>query len=113
MTNKKYNRIGDTPIIGAGCYANNQTCAISSTGHGELFIRAVAAFDVSCLMEYKGYSLQKSMEIVVMEKLVRIGGEGGMIGVDGKGELALVFNSAGMYRASCIGGSKPVIGIYR
>lgn len=113
MTNKKYNRIGDTPIIGAGCYAYNQTCAISSTGHGELFIRAVAAYDVSCLMEYKGCTLQQAMEIVVMEKLVKIGGEGGMIGVDGSGNLALVFNSAGMYRASCTGGAKPVIGIYR
>lgn len=98
MTNKKFNRIGDTPIIGAGCYANNNTCAISSTGHGELFIRAVAAYDVSCLMEYKGYSLQKAMEIVVMEKLVAIGGEGGMIGVDNVGNTAMVFNTTGMYR---------------
>ena len=113
MTNKKYNRIGDTPIIGSGNYANNKTCAISCTGHGELFIRAVAAYDVSCLMEYKGLTLQKALEIVVLEKLVAIGGEGGMIGVDGEGELALVFNSAGMYRASCYSESKPVIGIYR
>ena len=113
MTNKKYNRIGDTPVIGSGNYANNKTCAISCTGHGELFIRAVAAYDVSCLMEYKGLSLQEAMEIVVLEKLVAIGGEGGMIGVDGAGELALVFNSAGMYRASCFNRSKPVIGIYR
>ena len=113
MTNKKYNRIGDTPIIGAGCYANNQTCAISSTGHGELFIKAVAAYDVSCLMEYKGLTLQQAMAIVVMEKLVAIGGEGGMIGVDKAGGLALIFNSAGMYRASCYSGGKPVIEIYR
>jgi len=113
MTNKKYNRIGDTPVIGSGNYANNKTCAISCTGHGELFIRAVAAYDVSCLMEYKGLSLQEAMEIVVLEKLVAIGGEGGMIGVDGAGKLALVFNSAGMYRASCFNGSKPVIGFYR
>jgi beta-aspartyl-peptidase (threonine type) len=113
MTNKKYNRIGDTPIIGSGNYANNKTCAISCTGHGELFIRAVAAYDVSCLMEYKGLTLQKAMEMVVLQKLVAIGGEGGMIGVDAEGVLALVFNSAGMYRASCYSGSKPVIGIYR
>lgn len=113
MTNKKYNRIGDTPIIGSGNYANNKTCAISCTGHGELFIRAVAAYDVSCLMEYKGLTLQKAMEMVVLHKLVAIGGEGGMIGVDAEGVLALVFNSAGMYRASCYSGSKPVIGIYR
>jgi len=113
MTNKNYNRIGDTPIIGSGNYANNKTCAISCTGHGELFIRAVAAYDVSCLMEYKGLTLQKAMEMVVLQKLVAIGGEGGMIGVDAEGVLALVFNSAGMYRASCYSGSKPVIGIYR
>lgn len=98
MTNKRYNRIGDTPVIGSGTYANNQTCAISCTGHGELFIRAVAAYDVSCLIEYKGLTLQQAMDIVVMDKLVKIGGEGGMIGVDPSGNTALVFNSAGMYR---------------
>src|SRR5579859_5524629 len=98
MTNKKYGRIGDSPIIGAGTYANNATCGISCTGHGELFIRAVAAHDVSCLMEYKGLSLQEDMKIVVHEKLVAIGGEGGMIGVDAQGNAALVFNSQGMYR---------------
>ena len=113
MTNKRYNRIGDTPVIGSGCYANNQTCAISSTGHGELFIRAVAAYDVSCLMEYKGLSLQEAMEVVVMDKLVKIGGEGGMIGIDVKGNIALVFNSAGMYRAAKIKGQQALIGIYR
>src|SRR5215470_3542873 len=75
MTNKKYGRIGDSPIIGIGTYANNKTCGISCTGHGEMFIRAVAAHDVSCLMEYKGYSLQKAMEIVVNEKLMAIEGE--------------------------------------
>lgn len=98
MTNKKFNRIGDTPVIGSGTYANNNTCAISCTGHGELFIRAVAAYDVSCLMEYKGLSLQEAMHIVVQEKLVTINGEGGMIGVDAKGNYAMLFNSAGMYR---------------
>lgn len=98
MTNKQFGRIGDTPIIGAGNYANNKTCAISCTGHGELFIKAVAAYDVSCLMEYKGLSLQEAMEIVTLDKLVKINGEGGMIGVDAKGNAALVFNSAGMYR---------------
>ncbi|GAC1439637.1 MAG: isoaspartyl peptidase/L-asparaginase [Sediminibacterium sp.] len=98
MTNKKYGRIGDSPLIGSGTYANNNTCAISCTGHGEIFIRSVAAYDVSCLMEYKGLSLQEAMDIVVNEKLVRMGGEGGMIGVDAAGNAALVFNSAGMYR---------------
>ena len=98
MTNKKYGRIGDSPMIGAGTYANNNTCAISCTGHGEMFIRAVAAYDVSCLMEYKGLSLQEAMKVVVNEKLIAIQGEGGMIGVDGAGNAGLVFNSAGMYR---------------
>ena len=98
MTNKKYGRIGDTPMIGSGTYANNGTCAISCTGHGEMFIRTVAAYDVSCLMEYKGISLQEAMYIVVNEKLVKIAGEGGMIGVDANGNVAMIFNSAGMYR---------------
>ncbi len=98
MTNKKYGRIGDSPVIGSGTYANNHTCAISCTGHGEMFIRAVAAYDVSCLMEYKGLGLQEAMNIVVNDKLVRIKGEGGMIGVDATGNYAMVLNSAGMYR---------------
>lgn len=98
MTNKKYGRIGDSPVIGAGTYANNKTCGISCTGHGEMFIRSVAAYDVSCLMEYKGLSLQEAMEIVVNEKLVKMGGEGGMIGVDSAGNAVMVLNSAGMYR---------------
>jgi L-asparaginase / beta-aspartyl-peptidase len=98
MTNKKYGRIGDSPLIGSGTYANNQTCAISATGHGEMFIRAVAAYDVSCLMEYKGLSLQQALELVVKDKLVKMDGEGGMIGVDAAGNGAMVFNSAGMYR---------------
>lgn len=98
MTNKKYGRIGDSPMIGAGTYANNATCAISCTGHGEMFIRSVAAYDVSCLMEYKGMSLQEAMDTVVNAKLVALQGEGGMIGVDAKGNAAMVLNSAGMYR---------------
>jgi len=98
MTNKKYGRIGDSPIIGSGTYANNKTCAISCTGHGEMFIRAVAAYDVSCLMEYKGLSLEAAMKEVVHNKLMAIDGEGGMIGVDADGNAALIFNSEGMYR---------------
>jgi beta-aspartyl-peptidase (threonine type) len=100
MTNKKYGRIGDSPIIGCSTYANNATCAISCTGHGEMFIRSVAAYDVSCLMEYKGFTLQQAMDKVVNEKLIKLQGEGGMIGVDAKGNAAMVFNSAGMYRAA-------------
>ncbi len=98
MTNKKYGRIGDSPMIGSGTYANNATCGISCTGHGEMFIRSVAAYDVSCLIEYKGFSLQEAMNIVVNEKLMKMNGEGGMIGVDAKGNHAMIFNSAGMYR---------------
>jgi beta-aspartyl-peptidase (threonine type) len=100
MTNKKYGRIGDSPMIGAGTYANNKTCAISCTGHGEMFIRSVAAYDVSCLMEYQHLSLQEAMDIVVNEKLPLMNGEGGMIGVDAEGNAAMIFNSAGMYRGA-------------
>lgn len=113
MTNKNYNRIGDSPVIGAGTYANNNTCAISCTGHGELFLKAVAAYDVSCLMEYKGMSLQQAMEIVTLDKLVKINGEGGMIGADAKGNIALVFNSEGMYRAMQNSNGKKQIAIYK
>ncbi len=113
MTNKNFNRIGDTPVIGAGTYANNQTCAISCTGHGELFLRAVAAYDVSCLMEYKGMSLQQAMEIVTLDKLVKINGEGGMIGVDAHANTAMIFNSEGMYRAMQNSKGEKQIAIYR
>jgi beta-aspartyl-peptidase (threonine type) len=98
LTNKKFGRIGDTPVIGGGTYANNETCAISCTGEGEAFIRAVAAYDVHAIMQYKGENLQKAAEQVVLEKLVKMKGEGGLIGVDPQGNAAMVFNSAGMYR---------------
>lgn len=113
MTNKKYGRIGDTPIIGAGTYANNRTCAISCTGHGELFIKAVAAYDVSCLMEYKGLSLHAAMNEVVNNKLVKIGGEGGMVGVDAAGNMALLFNSQGMYRGAKSSDGTEYVRIYK
>jgi L-asparaginase / beta-aspartyl-peptidase len=113
MTNKKYGRIGDTPVIGAGNYANNKTCAISCTGHGEMFLLAVAAYDVSCLMEYKGLSLQKAMEVVVNDKLLQIKGEGGMIGVDAQGNAAMLFNTLGMYRGVRNGDGYQEIGIYK
>jgi beta-aspartyl-peptidase (threonine type) len=99
MTNKKFGRVGDTPMIGAGTYANNQTCAISCTGHGEYFIRAVVAYDISCLMEYKGLSLAEACKVVVNEKLVKMGGEGGLVAIDYAGNIVLPFNSEGMYRA--------------
>ncbi|HLF46299.1 MAG TPA: isoaspartyl peptidase/L-asparaginase [Chitinophagaceae bacterium] len=113
MTNKKYGRIGDSPIIGIGTYANNKTCAISCTGHGEPFIRSVAAYDVSCLMEYKGMSLKDAMKLVVMDKLIKMDGEGGMIGVDANGEPALIFNSTGMYRGMKSNNGKNEVKIYK
>lgn len=112
MTNKKHGRVGDTPIIGAGTYANNTTCAISCTGHGEFFIRAVVAYDISCLMEYKGLSLKEACRLVVHEKLVKLGGEGGLIAVDNKGNIELPFNSEGMYRGSVRSGEEKFIAIY-
>lgn len=112
MTNKRFGRIGDSPMIGAGTYANNKTCAISCTGHGEIFIKAVAAYDVSCLMEYKNLSLQQACEEVVLKKLVALNGEGGLIGVDAKGNAALVFNSAGMYRGLRNSDGENLIAIY-
>lgn len=113
MTNKKFGRVGDSPIIGAGTYANNDTCAISCTGHGELFIRSVVAYDVSCLMEYKGLPLKDACDLVVLEKLVKIGGEGGLIAIDHNGNIELPFNSEGMYRAKKTSDSDIFIGIYK
>ncbi len=98
LTNKKWGRMGDSPVIGSGTYANNKTCAVSCTGYGEYFLRAVVAYDVSCLMEYKGLSLQEACRLVVKDKLVKMGGEGGLIALDGKGNIELCFNSEGMYR---------------
>lgn len=113
MTNKKFKRIGDSPVIGAGTYANNTTCAVSCTGHGEFFIRAVVAYDISCLMEYKGLTLQQACQVVVMDKLVKIGGEGGLIAIDHTGQIELPFNSEGMYRGFVKEGEMPVVDIYR
>ncbi|MCW5907691.1 MAG: isoaspartyl peptidase/L-asparaginase [Chitinophagales bacterium] len=99
MTNKLQGRIGDSPLIGAGTYANNQTCAVSCTGHGELFIKHVVAYDVHCLMYYKGMSLAEACNYVVNQKLTEAKAEGGLIAVDRFGNVALYFNTPGMYRA--------------
>lgn len=99
MTNKRFGRIGDSPVVGSGTYANNATCAISCTGHGEYFLRAVVAYDVSCLIEYKGFTLQQACDEVIKNKLVAMGGEGGLIAVNAAGDHQFCFNSAGMYRA--------------
>jgi beta-aspartyl-peptidase (threonine type) len=113
MTNKKYGRIGDSPVIGSGTYANNKTCAVSCTGHGEVFLRAVAAYDVSCLMEYKNLTLQQACEEVVMNKLVQLEGEGGLIAVDQMGSASMVFNSAGMYRGCKDSNGVNEVSIYK
>lgn len=111
MTNKRYSRIGDTPIIGAGTWADTR-CAISCTGHGEYFMRAVVGYDVACLMEYKGLSLAEACRVVVHDKLAPVGGEGGLIAVDAAGNLALPFNSEGMYRASYSATGEVQVEIY-
>ena len=98
-TNKKWGRIGDSPIIGAGTYANNNTCGISSTGSGEYFIRNVAAYQVSSLLENRNYDLTKAMSKVIYEKIGEIGGDGGMIGIDKNSNISMEFNTPGMYRA--------------
>jgi L-asparaginase / beta-aspartyl-peptidase len=113
MTNKKYNRIGDAPIIGAGTYANNATCAVSGTGHGEYFIRWTVAHDISALMEYKGLSLKEASELVVNDKLVKAGGSGGIISVDKYGNISMPFNSEGMFRGFATGDGKTGVYIYK
>ena len=113
MTNKRFNRVGDSPIIGAGTYANNNTCAISCTGHGEFFIRAVVAYDISCLIEYKGLSLSEACEFVVNDKLKKFGGEGGLVALNTNGDCVLAFNSDGMYRAWKTSENKKGVEIYR
>jgi beta-aspartyl-peptidase (threonine type) len=113
MTNKKYNRIGDSPVIGAGTYANNSTCAVSATGHGEFFIRWTVAHDISALMEYKGLPLKEASELVVNEKLVKAGGSGGVICVDKMGNVSLPFNSEGMFRGYATAHGEEGVFIYK
>jgi beta-aspartyl-peptidase (threonine type) len=113
MANKKYNRVGDAPIIGAGTYANNNSCAVSATGHGEYFIRYTVAHDISALMQYKGLSLKEASELVVNEKLVKAGGSGGVICVDKSGNVSLPFNSTGMFRGFATADGKEGIFIYK
>jgi beta-aspartyl-peptidase (threonine type) len=112
MTNKRFGRIGDTALIGCGTYADNHTCAVSCTGHGEFFIRAVVAYDVACLMKYRGLSLAEACRIVVQETLKQSGGEGGLVAVDQAGNVVLEFNSEGMYRGSIDAGGKKNVAIY-
>jgi beta-aspartyl-peptidase (threonine type) len=112
MTNKRWGRVGDSPIIGAGTYADNRSCAVSATGHGEYFIRATVARDICARRQYTGAGLQEAAEAVVKQQLVDMGGNGGVIAVDPQGNLALVFNTSGMYRASVDAGGKLYVAIF-
>ena len=100
MTNKKWGRVGDSPMIGSGNYANNKTCAISCTGSGEFFIRGVVAYDVACLIEHKNMTLEAASNEVIHKRILEINGDGGLIAVDCHGNIAMPFNTEGMYRAS-------------
>jgi len=113
MTNKKWGRIGDSSVIGAGNYANNLTCAVSCTGSGEYFIRGVVAYDVSCLMEYKGLSLVDAANEVIHHRILKLGGDGGLIAVDALGNIAMPFNTEGMYRGSKNSAGSELIAIYK
>ncbi len=110
MTNKKFGRVGDTPLVGSGTYAD-RTCAVSCTGHGEFFMLGVTAYDVAARMDYKGLGLQDAVQETI-ERLTSLGGEGGMIAVDGHGNVALNFNSEGMYRGSVSGDGEFDVAIY-
>jgi beta-aspartyl-peptidase (threonine type) len=113
MTGKRYQRIGDSPIIGAGTYADDRSCAVSATGHGEIFIRAAVAHDICARMRFGGRSLSAAVREVVLEELVALKGEGGVIAIDAGGEIAIEFNSEGMFRASRRAGEDAQIAIYR
>lgn len=112
MTNKRYGRVGDAPIIGAGTYANNDTCGVSATGWGELFIRVGVARDIAALMEYRGLPIQQAADLV-MAKVAKLGGDGGVVAMDKFGNMAISFNSEGMYRAYIDVNGKPVVEIYK
>jgi beta-aspartyl-peptidase (threonine type) len=113
LTNKQAGRVGDAPLIGAGCYADDATCAVSTTGSGEMFMRMVAAYDVAAQMAYRGVSLEEAAADVVMNRLPRINGRGGLIAVDARGNVTLPFNTEGMYRGFARVGEVPVTAIYR
>ncbi len=113
MTNKRFGRVGDSPMIGAGTYANNLTCAVSCTGSGEYFIRGVVAYEVSALMEFKGLSLEDAASEVINKRLLQIGGDGGLIAVDVHGNITMPFNTEGMYRAKMTSEGEKTISIYK
>lgn len=113
MTNKRWGRVGDAPIIGAGTYANNATCAVSATGWGEFFIRSVVAYDISALMEYKGLSLEDAAREVIQKKVPELGGDGGIIAIDKDGNIVMEFNTEGMYRASMNSNGELQVAMYK
>ena len=113
MTNKKWGRVGDSPMIGAGNYANNKTCAVSCTGSGEFFIRGVVAYDVACLIEHKGLSLHEAAHEVINKRILEINGDGGLIAVDSQGHITMPFNTEGMYRASKSSNGDQTVSIYK
>ena len=112
MTGKRWGRVGDSPVIGAGTYADNRSCAVSATGHGEYFIRHTVARDICARMQFGGETLEEAASTVVMEELVKADGEGGVVAVDSAGRVALIFNTSGMYRASIDAAGHKVVGIY-
>ncbi len=113
MTNKRYGRVGDSPLIGAGNYANNETCAVSCTGSGEYFIRGVVAYDVASLIEHKGYTIGQAANEVIGKRILKIGGDGGLIAVDNQGHVAMPFNTEGMYRAIKSSEGDYLVAIYK
>jgi beta-aspartyl-peptidase (threonine type) len=113
MTNKKYGRVGDAPIIGAGTYANNNSCAVSATGWGEFFIRLSVARDIAAITEYRAVPVQRAADMVIHQKLQKLGGDGGIIAMDRYGNMAISFNSEGMFRAYINSEGKPVVEIYK
>jgi beta-aspartyl-peptidase (threonine type) len=112
MTGKRWGRIGDAPVIGAGTYADNRSCAVSATGHGEYFIRHTVARDICARMQFAGQSLNEAAEAVIMDELMAAGGDGGIVAVDADGHVSMVFNTPGMYRASVSGSGEKRIGIF-
>ncbi len=112
MTGKRWGRIGDAPVIGAGTFADNRSCAVSATGHGEYFIRHTVARDICARMQFAGQSLQDAAESVIMDELMAAGGDGGIVAVDADGHVSMVFNTPGMYRASVSGSGEKRIGIF-
>lgn len=113
MTGKRYGRVGDSPIIGAGTYADNGSCAVSATGHGEYFIRTAVAHDICARVAYGGATLQQAADAVVMDRLARMGGEGGIIAVDASGQVVMSFNSEGMFRGARSSEGMREVAIYR